>query len=235
MVQGDGCAPLPRLRQTVEANQGEERLMNYYLLFLCAYTLCIFPSALRVELRLGKGVRYSLRLGLPWLGPGKRGRLGERAWRKGIRELGQEDDSQEEGKPLMEISPVMLRALASRQVWKRARRLLQRGKIWLYVRCAFADAAATALTYATVNTLLEFLRRGGLGRLELDAQTDLSFEGEGSYLALRGIFILRLGSIAMMTAYIAARAVKLKAQSRVEEKAKNRFHLKEGQYATSHR
>lgn len=209
--------------------------MNYYLLFLCAYALCIFPSALWVELRLGKGTTYSLRLGLPRLGPGRKGSLGEKAWRRDIKKLGREEDPPEEGKPLQELDPVVLKALASRRVWKRARRLVRRGKIWLYARCAFPDAAATAITYATLNTLLELVRHIGLGRLELDAQTELSFEGEGSYLAARGIFILRLGSIALMAAYVSARAMRISARSRAEEKAKNRFHLKEGQYATSHR
>ncbi|MEA5014417.1 MAG: hypothetical protein VB099_07630 [Candidatus Limiplasma sp.] len=210
--------------------------MNYYLLFLSLYTLCIFPSGLWVELRLGKGMTYSLRLGLPWLGPGKKGGLGERAWRKGIKELGQEDDPQEDlGKSLLGISPALLRALLSREVWRSARRLLDRGKIWLYVRCAFPDAAATALTYASVNTLLEFLRRKGLGRLDLDAKTELSFEGEGSYVAVRGIFILRLGSIALLTAYVTLRTIRIMVRHRAREKEKNGFHLKEGQYATSHR
>lgn len=209
--------------------------MNYYLLFFCLYALCIFPSALWVELRLGKGMTYSLRLAPPWLGPGKKGSPGERAWRRGIKELGQEEDTGEEGKPLLSLSPALLKTLASRRMWRRARRLMDRGKVWLYARCAFSDAAATALTYASLNTLLELLQRSGLGPLELDAKTELSFEEEGSYLAIRGIFILRLGSIALMTAYVMARLIKTTARDKAREKAKDRFHLKEGQYATSHR
>ena len=208
--------------------------MNYYLLFLSLYTLCIFPAALWVDLRLGPKITYDLHLGLPRISGGTR----KRAWWKGRKEpkedsIDKDVDVKEDS--LLSVSPAVLRAIFSRPVWRAARRLVDRGRVYLFVRCAFPDAALTALSYAAVNTLLEVLRRAGTGWLELEAKTELSFEAEGSRLALRGIFILRLGSIALMAAHVLVRYRKIRAQDNAREKPEDRFHLKEGQYAASHR
>lgn len=208
--------------------------MNYYLLFLCVYILCIFPTALWVDLRLGEKVTYSVHFGLPRIAGGS----GKKAWRKGSAEPKEKPADRKTAAredSLLSVSPAMFRAIFSRPVWRAARRLVDRGRVYLLIRCSFSDAAVTALSYAAVNTLLEVIRRVGTGWLELEAQTELSFEAEGSKLELRGIFILRLGSIALMAAHVLTRYRQIKAQDVVREKPEDRFHLKEGQYAASHR
>ncbi len=198
--------------------------MNYYLLFFGLYALGIVPVTLRVELRLGKGFFYRLRLGIAGAGLGKRGGKG---LAKGMEDLaeapGEERDMTEE---LLGINRATLKTLLSKSLWRIASGMVVQGKIWVYLRSAFPDAAATALFYSAACALQEALRQRGQGPIRWQSQTEISFQGEGTRLHLRGIFVVRLGSLALLAAQ--ALAIYRGAGA---EKARR---LKEEPYAASH-
>ncbi len=208
--------------------------MNYYLLFFGLYAAGLFPVVVRIDLRLSKDFASRFRLGLPSLRMGKKNPFGRR--KNGeemgdIRDVGDMEEGQDVVQSLLRINTALMKTLFSRQMLRMVKNAMIQGKIWLFARCAFQDAAATALWYAAFNLIWETLRHRKPRFLETHVHSEISFEGEGSLLAFRGIFMLRLGSLALMAARIAA----VYQQKKTRGKIASKLFLKEGQYAASHR
>ena len=169
--------------------------MNPYLLAFSIYALLITPITLHVSVRVGRQVRYRLRVqaaGLPFLRKIKEPQPQEE------HTVHEEDVARTLSEPW--IWPA-LRAIGLKRL-RRALHAVHLESAYLHVRFSFDDAAATALCYAALQTLLRTLD----GRVEMD------FRAEGTEVFTSGIIGARLGSLGM--AAIQLGAVLLGARAR---------------------
>lgn len=176
--------------------------MNFYLLFLGLYSLCIFPLRIRLELQMGKrlGNRVLVRV------------VGVHLQEKRFRIFGtrSEADKEEEGKAageeqehdltqaLWHMDRILIRCLLSPALWRKVFRSVQFHQISVRVRIAMEDAAATALCYTALTVLMDVMKRIGIGSPIMDYKADTDFSGKGSEAVIVGILSVRLGSIALV-------------------------------------
>lgn len=128
--------------------------MNPYLLAFSIYALLITPITLHVSVRVGRQVRYRLRVqaaGLPFLRKIKEPQPQEE------HTVHEEDVARTLSEPW--IWPA-LRAIGLKRL-RRALHAVHLESAYLHVRFSFDDAAATALCYAALQTLLRTLACAG--------------------------------------------------------------------------
>ena len=173
--------------------------MNPYLLFLSLYSLCIFPLVIKVELRLGKGFSYRLRIRVTGIGFRMQQPISENA-QEDQNTQSPNDSSGEQNltQALFHTNPALLRALLSKDFWRTARRLVECRSVWVRIHVAMHNAAATALTYSTITTIMDTLGRMGIRMPRLDFQAKALFSGEEGETVIGGILLVRLGSLALV-------------------------------------
>ena len=147
--------------------------MNPYLLAFSIYALLITPVTLHCSVRVGKAVRYRLRIqaaGLPFIRKTKEPPPQEE------RTVHEEDVARTLSEPW--IWPA-IRAVGLRRL-KRLLRAIHLESAYLHVRFSFDDAAATALCYAAVQTLLRTLACAGVLPRVLDGRVEMDFQAKGT-------------------------------------------------------
>ena len=171
--------------------------MNPYLLAFSIYALLITPVTLHCSVRVGKAVRYRLRIqaaGLPFIRKTKEPPPQEE------RTVHEEDVARTLSEPW--IWPA-IRAVGLRRL-KRLLRAIHLESAYLHVRFSFDDAAATALCYAAVQTLLRTLACAGVLPRVLDGRVEMDFQAKGTEVFASGIISARLGSLGMAAIQLGA-------------------------------
>ena len=185
--------------------------MNPYLLAFSIYALLITPVTLHCSVRVGKAVRYRLRIqaaGLPFIRKTKEPPPQEE------RTVHEEDVARTLSEPW--IWPA-IRAVGLRRL-KRLLRALHLESAYLHVRFSFDDAAATALCYAAVQTLLRTLACAGVLPRVLDGRVEMDFQAKGTEVFASGIISARLGSLGMAAIQLSAALLGERARrNRTEE------------------
>lgn len=185
--------------------------MNPYLLAFSIYALLITPVTLHCSVRVGKAVRYRLRIqaaGLPFIRKTKEPPPQEE------RTVHEEDVARTLSEPW--IWPA-IRAVGLRRL-KRLLRAIHLESAYLHVRFSFDDAAATALCYAAVQTLLRTLACAGVLPLVLDGRVEMDFQAKGTEVFASGIISARLGSLGMAAIQLGAALLGERARrNRTEE------------------
>lgn len=185
--------------------------MNPYLLAFSIYALLITPVTLHCSVRVGKAVRYRLRIqaaGLPFIRKTKEPPPQEE------RTVHEEDVARTLSEPW--IWPA-IRAVGLRRL-KRLLRAIHLESAYLHVRFSFDDAAATALCYAAVQTLLRTLACAGVLPRVLDGRVEMDFQAKGTEVFASGIISARLGSLGMAAIQLGAALLGERARrNRTEE------------------
>ena len=185
--------------------------MNPYLLAFSIYALLITPVTLHCSVRVGKAVRYRLRIqaaGLPFIRKTKEPPPQEE------RTVHEEDVARTLSEPW--IWPAK-RAVGLRRL-KRLLRAIHLESAYLHVRFSFDDAAATALCYAAVQTLLRTLACAGVLPRVLDGRVEMDFQAKGTEVFASGIISARLGSLGMAAIQLGAALLGERARrNRTEE------------------
>lgn len=185
--------------------------MNPYLLAFSIYALLITPVTLHCSVRVGKAVRYRLRIqaaGLPFIRKTKEPPPQEE------RTVHEEDVARTLSEPW--IWPA-IRAVGLRRL-KRLLRAIHLESAYLHVRFSFDDAAATALCYAAVQTLLRTLACAGVLPRVLDGRVEMDFQAKGTEVFASGIISARLGSLGMAAIQLGAALLAERARrNRTEE------------------
>ena len=185
--------------------------MNPYLLAFSIYALLITPVTLHCSVRVGKAVRYRLRIqaaGLPFIRKTKEPPPQEE------RTVHEEDVARTLSEPW--IWPA-IRSVGLRRL-KRLLRAIHLESAYLHVRFSFDDAAATALCYAAVQTLLRTLACAGVLPRVLDGRVEMDFQAKGTEVFASGIISARLGSLGMAAIQLGAALLGERARrNRTEE------------------
>ena len=185
--------------------------MNPYLLAFSIYALLITPVTLHCSVRVGKAVRYRLRIqaaGLPFIRKTKEPPPQEE------RTVHEEDVARTLSEPW--IWPA-IRVVGLRRL-KRLLRAIHLESAYLHVRFSFDDAAATALCYAAVQTLLRTLACAGVLPRVLDGRVEMDFQAKGTEVFASGIISARLGSLGMAAIQLGAALLGERARrNRTEE------------------
>ena len=185
--------------------------MNPFLLAFSIYALLITPVTLHCSVRVGKAVRYRLRIqaaGLPFIRKTKEPPPQEE------RTVHEEDVARTLSEPW--IWPA-IRAVGLRRL-KRLLRAIHLESAYLHVRFSFDDAAATALCYAAVQTLLRTLACAGVLPRVLDGRVEMDFQAKGTEVFASGIISARLGSLGMAAIQLGAALLGERARrNRTEE------------------
>ena len=185
--------------------------MNPYLLAFSIYALLITPVTLHVSVRVGRQVRYRLRVqaaGLPFLRKIKEPQPQEE------HTVHEEDVARTLSEPW--IWPA-LRAIGLKRL-RRALHAVHLESAYLHVRFSFDDAAATALCYAALQTLLRTLACAGALPRTLDGRVEMDFRAEGTEVFTSGIIGARLGSLGMAAIQLGAALLGARARlNRTEE------------------
>jgi len=184
--------------------------MNWYFWLFAIYALLITPVTAHVSLRIGRGVRYRLRMqaaGLPFI---RKSEDGESAEEKMV-------NSQQMAKGLFALDGRMLFSLFRAGHFQRVFKAFHLQSAWVHVRLSFADAAQTALGYAMLRAVLQTL----LGCLPdpqvIRGRAEMNFEAEGSEIFVRCILSARLGNLAAAMVRMGATMLRLRAAAITEE------------------
>ena len=185
--------------------------MNPYLLSFSIYALLITPVTLHCSVRVGKAVRYRLRIqaaGLPFIRKTKEPSPQEE------RTVHEEDVARTLSEPWLWPA---LRAIGLKRL-KRLLRAVHLESAYLHVRFSFDDAAATALSYAALQTLLRTLACAGALPRTLGGRVEMDFRAEGTEVFASGIIGARLGSLGMAAIQLGAALLGERARrNRTEE------------------
>lgn len=185
--------------------------MNPYLLAFSIYALLITPVTLHCSVRVGKAVRYRLRLqaaGLPFIRKTKEPPPQEE------RTVHEEDVARTLSEPWLWPA---LRAVGVKRLI-RALRAVHLESAYVHVRFSFDDAAATALSYAGLQTLLRALACAGVLPRTLEGRVEMDFRAEGTEVFASGIIGARLGSLGMAAIQLGAALLAERARlNRTEE------------------
>lgn len=185
--------------------------MNPYLLAFSIYALLITPVTLHASVRVGRQVRYRLRVqaaGLPFIRKTKEPTPQEE------RTVHEEDVARTLSEPW--IWP-MLRAIGLKRL-KRMLCILHLESAYIHVRFSFDDAAATALCYAALQTLLRALACAEALPRALDGRVEMDFQAKGTEVFASGIIGARLGSLGMAAIQLGAALLDERARrKRTEE------------------
>lgn len=171
--------------------------MNLYFWFLATWALCITPVTLHVSLRMGRRMRYRLRLqiaGLPFV-------------RKTPMESPMDEQPVDEDAVARTLSPQGMRLLSA-GIKSGALRLVLRHvhieQMYAHVRFSFDDAAQNALCCAAACTVLQTLHRCCPRARRVQARLEADFGRRGTEVFVRGIVSVRLGSLALAAVRLAA-------------------------------
>ena len=185
--------------------------MNPYLLAFSIYALLITPVTLHASVRVGRQVRYRLRVqaaGLPFI------RKTEEPPPQEERTVHEEDVARTLSEPWLWPA---LRAIGLKRL-KRLLRVVHLESAYLHVRFSFDDAAATALSYAALQTLLRTLACAGALPRTLGGRVEMDFRAEGTEVFASGIIGARLGSLGMAAIQLGAALLAERARrNRTEE------------------
>jgi hypothetical protein len=162
--------------------------MNPYLISLLVYLVLILPLRVSVRVRIGRQMRYLLRvqlIGLPFY---KSRRDEDPADEQAI-------DSHEMTEQLAPDRLRLLRLLMTRPVRSQLRRAIRLEWLSVYAHISQQDAMQNALLYGTLLSVAGALRQiiGQAFPLRIHLKTD--FQAQGSELLVRCIASLRLGSL----------------------------------------
>ena len=192
--------------------------MNPYFLFFSLCALLGTPISLHASVRVGRRVRYQIRLqaaGLPFM---RRKGEGDRSKERPVK---QEDVA----RTVATADPQTLLCALKTVRSKRLYRLVHLESVYVHARLSFDNAALTALLFSFTRTVLETLARCSAYPNRLKGRMEADFHANGSELFIRGIFMARLGSLMYAAAVVAAGMLKARAaQARMEEET----------YAASH-
>lgn len=170
--------------------------MNPYFLGISLYALMILPVSLRFRFRLGKRSGYLVRFqagGLPFAGKrGPEDRREERPFR--------EEDAID---ALTQADPTLIHAVLDGRVLGRFLRALEVRELEFYAHISFPDAAATALCYCGLCTLVHTLNAAGALPPAFRWRLRADFKGEGTEALAAGIVSFRLGSLLPVAAAFA--------------------------------
>ena len=185
--------------------------MNPYLMAFSIYALLIAPVTLHASVRVGRQVRYRLRVqaaGLPFI------RKTEEPTPQEERTVHEEDVARTLSEPWLWPA---LRAIGLKRL-KRLLRAVHLESAYLHVRFSFDDAAATALSYAALQTLLRTLACAGALPRTLEGRVEMDFRAEGTEVFASGIIGARLGSLGMAAIQLGAALLAERARlNRTEE------------------
>lgn len=96
--------------------------------------------------------------------------------------------------------------------------------VQMMARISFQDAAATAISYSFVRTVLDVLHHCGMTPDKLVGRAAVDFQSQKTAVMVRGIFSARLGTIAIAGFRLLISALRYRAELALEEKT----------YAASH-
>ena len=185
--------------------------MNPYLMAFSIYALLITPVTLHASVRVGRQVRYRLRVqaaGLPFIRKTKEPSPQEE------RTVHEEDVARTLSEPWLWPA---LRAIGLKRL-KRLLRAVHLESAYLHVRFSFDDAAATALSYAALQTLLRTLACAGALPRTLGGRVVMDFRAEGTEVFASGIIGARLGSLGIAAIQLGAALLAERARrNRTEE------------------
>lgn len=185
--------------------------MNPYLMAFSIYVLLITPVTLHASVRVGRQVRYRLRVqaaGLPFI------RKTEEPPPQEERTVHEEDVARTLSEPWLWPA---LRAIGLKRL-KRLLRAVHLESAYLHVRFSFDDAAVTALSYAALQTLLRTLACAGALPRTLGGRVEMDFRAEGTEVFASGIIGARLGSLGMAAIQLGAALLAERARrNRTEE------------------
>ena len=185
--------------------------MNPYLMAFSIYALLITPVTLHASVRVGRQVRYRLRVqaaGLPFIRKTKEPSPQEE------RTVHEEDVARTLSEPWLWPA---LRAIGLKRL-KRLLRAVHLESAYLHVRFSFDDAAATALSYAALQTLLRTLACAGALPRTLEGRVEMDFQAKGTEVFASGIIGARLGSLGMAAIQLGAALLGARARrNRTEE------------------
>ena len=177
--------------------------MNMYFWLFGIAGILSGPMTLHVTLRLGKGIRYHIRLraaGLP---------------------LAQKDEQggEAEEKMLSAKTARGLFAMDGRLIWPlihqghlfRAVKVMRLETMSVRIRLSFADAAATAVSFSAIRTFVHALLLCAGRTFPLHGQVEMNYAAEGSEVLVRSIFSARLGSLLAAALRLALAAARVRA------------------------
>lgn len=183
---------------------------GYFWLFaLCA--LLATPVTAHVQLRIGRGVHYRLRLqaaGLPFL------RKKEAESNEGEKTL----HSRQMAKGLFAADGRMLYSLFRGGHLKRTLKAFHLQSVWVHIRLSFADAAQTALCYAALRTILQTVLSCHSSADILRGRVEADFQSQGTEIFLRCILSTRLGILTAALIRTGAAMIRLRVKTRTEER-----------------
>lgn len=191
--------------------------MNPYFWFFSLYAFLITPVTVHAGIRIDHGVHWRLRLliaGLPVMRKSKAGNDFEEKTLE-AKSLAQSLASPKRG---------MVMALIHDGSLKRLMRAFHCERMHIRAELSFADAAATAVSYAVIRTLVETLHRCGTLSNKITGYVGADFNARGTDVELQGIFSARLGRVAITGIRLGISALRHRAELATEEK----------QYAASH-
>ena len=88
----------------------------------------------------------------------------------------------------------------------------------MMARISFQDAAATAIVYSLIRTVLEMLHHCGMMPDKLVGRVAVDFQAQGTALMVQGIFSARLGTIAIAGFRLLISALRHHAELALEDK-----------------
>ena len=191
--------------------------MNPYFWFLAVWAFLITPVKAHVEIWFYQEFHWKIRImfaGIP---------IAEKERRK----PGKQHKTQEIQRLLRGfLSPEnrMAAALFRDGSLKKFVRCFRCENVQILARIAFQNAAASAITYSFIRTVLETLRSFGIKNKKLTGRTVVDFQAQRPAVMVRGIFSARLGTIAIAGFRLLISALRHHAELALEEKT----------YAASH-
>ena len=185
--------------------------MNPYLMAFSIYALLITPVTLHASVRVGRQVRYRLRVqaaGLPFIRKTKEPSPQEE------RTVHEEDVARTLSEPWLWPA---LRAIGLKRL-KRLLRAVHLESAYLHVRFSFDDASSTSFSYSALQTLMRTLDCAGALPRTLGGRVEMDFRAEGTEVFASGIIGARLGSLGMAAIQLGAALLAERARrNRTEE------------------
>ena len=161
--------------------------MNVYFWMFGIAGLLAVPMTLQVTLRAGNGLHYHVRLRAAGLPLAQKDEQGEEAEEKVF--------SRQTARGLFSLDGKMVWPLIHQGHLVRAVKVMRLEKLHVRIRLSFQDAAATAVSFAAVRTLVQTLLSCAQTTLPLEGRVEMNYAAQGSEVLVRGIFSARLGSL----------------------------------------
>ena len=177
--------------------------LNAYFWIFALYAVLITPVALNVHIRFDGKIDWRMRLyiaGIPVVKREKKEKPGRTA-----------------GLLTRQKRHRLAFALVRDGSAARMIRSMHLQQVQLYARLSFEDAAATAMTFAFLRTLMQSLTCCGVLKDELSGALQADFGGKGTGADVRCIFTGRLGKLCVAGIHLMVSAAKAKAGLTAEE------------------